>query len=457
MKERISKLLDTYKTMAPAAKAGLWFVICSVVQRSFSMITTPIFTRLLTREQFGEYSTYLAWLQLFTIICTFRLDLSVFNKGMSKYPEKKEEYTATMQTLTTGIVVIVLLVYWVLQKYINQFTGMNTVVTTFIFLEILFTAAMNFWMLRQRYDFKYRGVVLVTIGMMVVNLFVGLGAVLVMEEKGFARIISCIFVQICFGLAFYIINFNKSKKLYLKEYARFAFVFNLPLIPYYFSSYVLEQSDKIMIEKMCGMQAVALYSVSYNIGQIVKVIINSLTNALIPWQYRKLESGEYGEIDRYLTKVAWGIAGVAFLCIVFAPLLIYVLAGKVYLEAVYVVPPVALGMFFVFIYGLICNIEFFYDVNKFSMYASFMAAIINLVLNVCMIPIFGYVAAGYTTLIGYAFLFLVHSIYVNRLHARMTGNQVLLHTKSFWMMAVIIGITAVASSIVYPVFLKLLM
>ena len=65
------------------------------------MVTTPIFTRILPTEEFGIFNTFQSWNMILTILVTLRLDYGVFNKGMSKYAEHREDYTATMQCLTT--------------------------------------------------------------------------------------------------------------------------------------------------------------------------------------------------------------------------------------------------------------------------------------------------------------------------------------------------------------------
>ena len=52
------------------------------------------------------------------------------------------------------------------------------------------------------------------------------------------------------------------------------------------------------------------------------------------------------------------------------------------------------------------NVEFYYEQKKKLVFASLFAAVLNLVLNWIFIPIFGYVAAAYTTLFSY-FIFAV--------------------------------------------------
>ena len=46
----------------------------------------------------------------------------------------------------------------------------------------------------------------------------------------------------------------------------------------------MEQSDRIMIQKLIDFGAAALYSIAYTVGGIVKIFISALTNTLIPLQ-----------------------------------------------------------------------------------------------------------------------------------------------------------------------------
>ena len=94
-----------------------------------------------------------------------------------------------------------------------------------------------------------------------------------------------------------------------------------------------------------------------------------------------------------------------------APEVMHILAGEAYYEGVYVIPPVALGLFFSFMYTLYANIEFYFEKTKFSMYISLGGAILNIILNYIGIKFFGYIAAAYTTLICYLLFAIGHYIY----------------------------------------------
>ena len=408
----IKKILKKYNDIPIAAKATLWFMFCTIVQKCISLITTPIFTRIMSPIQYGQFSVYNSWLQIFTIMATLRLNYAVFNKGMSKYKDDRDGYTSTMQSLTFMITIVMLIIYLFFHKQINALTELPTFIMVAMFAELLFTPAIDFWTIRKRYEYIYKPVVFRTLIMAILNASLGVIAVLLSEEKGYARILTCILVNFCFGISLFIYNRRKGKIWFKKEYAEFAIKFNLPLLLHYFSQYIMDQFDRIMIQKMVSVAAAGIYSVAYNAGLLMKIVTQSINNALVPWQYDKLEKKEFRKLDDVLFLIYILVAGCAIMFSAFAPEIMKILADEKYYEAVYVIPPVAIGLLFSFMYTTFANVEFFYDQNKFTMYISMIGAILNIGLNYVGIKMYGYMAAAYTTLFCYVIFALGHYIYM---------------------------------------------
>jgi len=407
------KLIKKYNDVPIAAKATLWFMFCTILQKCISLITTPIFTRIMSTEQYGQFSVYNSWLQIFTILTTLRLNWAVFNKGMSKYKDDRDGYTSTMQSLTSCITLFVFIIYLIFRRQINELTELPTFIMVAMFAELLVTPAIDFWSIRKRYEYIYKPVVFRTLLMAVLNAGLGVVAVLLSEEKGYARIMTCILVNFCFGIVLFTYNLKKGKKIFCIEYVKFAILFNLPLLLHYFSQYILDQFDRIMIQKMVGVSAAGIYSVAYSAGLLMKIVTQSINNALVPWQYDKLEKKQFKQLDDVLFVIFMIVGGCALLFSAFAPEIMFILADEKYHEAVYVIPPVALGMLFSFTYTTFANTEFYYDRNKFTMYISMAGAALNIGLNYIGIKMFGYMAAAYTTLICYIVFALGHYIYMS--------------------------------------------
>lgn len=410
----INKLIDKYKQIPAAAKASLWFAICSIIQKGISLITVPLFTRLLTTEQYGEFSVFQSWYQLISIFATLNLSAGVFFNGMTKYPNERNKYMSSMQGLSTVATLLLFCVYLPFREYINEFTGLSTLLMVTMFTEFLVAPALAFWTTRQRYEFKYIALVGVTIGVAVLSPALGLVAVNLTEEKGVARILSAALVNICIGLFFYVLNVVRGKKLFNKEYWLFALKFNIPLIPHYLSTIVLTHSNRIMIEKMFGETEVAIYSVAYSFSLIMNIVTQSINSSYVPWTYRKLKDGDTAPLKKYTTLLLLVIATISLIPVLVAPELMWIIAPPEYTEGVWVIPPLSTSVFFMFLYNLFANIEFYFEKTKFVMIASVLGAITNIGLNLLLMPTFGYLAAGYVTMVCYILFSFAHYLFMRK-------------------------------------------
>ena len=79
--------------MPQGVKASIAFFIASLITKGIGYITTPLFTRLLSAEEFGQVSVYLTWMQVFGIVAMFCLSYGVFNNGMVDFSEQRDEYS----------------------------------------------------------------------------------------------------------------------------------------------------------------------------------------------------------------------------------------------------------------------------------------------------------------------------------------------------------------------------
>ena len=107
-----------------------------------------------------------------------------------------------------------------------------------------------------------------------------------------------------------------------------------------------------------------------------------------------------------------------------APEAMRILAGREYYDAVYIIPSVTASVFFLLMYSLFSNVEFFFDANKFTMFVSVIGAILNVILNYIFIGLFGYIMAGYTTLFCYVVFTFAHFIYAQVVSRKRIGRAI---------------------------------
>lgn len=414
MKKRLAGLLDKYTKLPPSVRASVWFTICNILQKGISMITVPIFTRILTEEQFGVYSVYQSWYQIIFVFATLNLSNGVFNNGMIKYEDEKEKFISSMQGLTTTITLVLMTIYLCSMDFWNNIFELSTILVLAMFFDFLVTPAMLFWSARQRFEFRYKKLVAVTLIMAVGSPVLGIATVLCTKYKAEARILSFAAVQIVIGIIFYLYNNFKGRCFYNKKFWRFALAFNIPLIPHYLSQSVLQQSDRIMINSMVGTDKAAIYSVAYSISTMMILVTAAINNSFIPYTYKKMKEKRYDEIKKNANILVVLVGICMFIVIAFGPEIVKIFAPPSYYEAIWIIPPVAVSVYFMFLYPLFGNIEFYFEENKYVAMASITGAIVNVVLNYLMIPIFGYIAAGYTTLFCYILFSAGHYIFMRK-------------------------------------------
>ncbi|MBQ9200152.1 MAG: oligosaccharide flippase family protein [Lachnospiraceae bacterium] len=413
MKKKISDFLNLYKNMSTPAKASIWFLFCNIMQMGLNVLSTPIFTRIMEQEEFGITNTYNSWRSILIIFTSVNLSYGVFNNAMVKYEDAKtrDSYVSSMQFLYTLITCAYFIFYLLTRSWCNRVLNMSTELVIMMFFDLLCYPALLFWSGRQRYEFKYKWLVIVTLAMTVTSIAVSVVAVLLSDNKAMAKIVATIAVNVLFGGFFYIYHFIKGRKLIVPEFWKFALLFNIPLIPHYLSEMILTQSDRIMISKLESDAATANYTIAYSIVLLMQLVMSAISASYLPWSYEQLKKNNYDALKKMGNILLILISGCIFLLMMFIPEIIYVFAGSKYKDAVYCIPPIALSIFFMFLYELFSTVEFFYAKNIFVMIASVIAAALNVGLNAYFIPIFGYHAAGYTTLFCYFAYALGHFVF----------------------------------------------
>lgn len=414
----LNKALARLHGLSPAVKASVSFAVCSILQKCISLITVPLFTRILTTEQYGQFTLYQSWLGLVMIFATLYLYFGVFNNGMTKYKQDRDRYLASMQGLSTVTTALVFCLYAVNMEFWENLFELPRIVILGMFAELLFGPALQYWSARQRYEFRYKALSLVTLGIAAANPLLGLAAVTLTEDKGVARCLSVSLLNAVVGLVFYCLNFARGRTFFVGNYWKFALAFNIPLIPHYLSQMVLSQSDRLMIGKLFGETPVAIYGLACTLGLVMTFVTNSINNSFVPWTYQECARGAYANIGRKASGLIFLVGGIALVPVVAAPELVALMGPAAYGEAVWLIPPLALSNYLIFLYSLFANIEFYFAESKFVMVASCLAAVSNLVLNFLFMPLFGYQAAAYTTVACYLLLAVAHYRFMRYIAAK---------------------------------------
>ncbi len=202
-----------------------------------------------------------------------------------------------------------------------------------------------------------------------------------------------------------------------KEYIRKAILFGTPLIFHQIGKFVINQSDRIFLAKMVSVNEMGIYSVGYQIGNVILIIVLAFSNFFSPFLYERLaKNTEQGK--REVVKVSYAFIGGTLLAVIFLSLLTPLIFGWMIDEryaggASYVIW-VGLGYFFWGIYTIFSGYIFYSKKTKVLGWLAFVNVIINLLLNFLLITWIGAMGAAIATCISYFLVAVFMLLYVVR-------------------------------------------
>lgn len=419
----IKKLINKYNNIPVAVKASFWFLICSFLQKGIAFITTPIFTRIMTPAEYGQYSVFTSWQGICTVFVSLNLYYGVYTRGLVKYEDERPQFVSSFQGLCLTLTVFWTGIYLLLCDFWNGITGLTTVQMLAMLIMIWLSSVFNFWAAEQRVDFKYPKLVAVTLLVSIMNPTFGIILMHFAEDKVTARILGIILVELIAYTGLFIVQMCRGKKFFHKRFWKYALAFNIPLIPHYLSSTVLNSADRIMISNMVGDNEAGIYNLAYQISMVMTMFNTALLQTIEPWLYKKIKENRIGDMSKVAYPTFVAIAVLNILLIAFAPEVIAIFAPVEYTDAIWVIPPVAMSSYFMFAYTFFAVFEFYFSKTKFISAATMAGAVLNVILNYILIDKFGYMAAGYTTLFCYVLYAVCHYICMKKICKDYLDNQ----------------------------------
>lgn len=448
---KITKVASIGKGAGVSVKMGFWFLVCSFLQKGIGMITIPIFTRIMLEEEFGRYQLFLTWSSFFIALFSLNLDGEFYMRGITINESDKYGFTSSMIGLLSVSCAAGLCFYLAFSRYFIRITKLSNYLVLLIFVQMFFVAVRNMWYNMSRFDYRYQKVIAVTLLLSVLNPIISIIFVRNSQpgKQVEARVTATILIDVLLCLALLVYFLRHSRKLYNGKYWRSAFLFALPLIPHYFSKIILNNSDRIMIEHFGNASQVGYYSLAYSLASVVMIFNGAVSTTLTPWLYKSIKAKSFPRIKTISLAILAVMAAFNLVVITFAPEALRILAPANYFSAVWVVPPVTASTFFMFMYDLFARFQFYFAKTKWVMAITMVGAVLNIVLNAIFIPLFGFVAAGYTTLVCFIIYGALHYVCMRRVCKEYLGGVEVYAGKKIFLLSVALLVLVGGITLVY--------
>ena len=231
-----------------------------------------------------------------------------------------------------------------------------------------------------------------------------------------AAILSQTVVAIAFSVRVHLwkyISIKQMSKPMAKEMIKYSF----PLIPNKISWTIINLSDRIVLMNTIGSESAGLYAVSYKFPNLMDTIYGFFYQSWKESSARIIGSGAdsrdefYNSVYDYLKNFMYAIV---LGMIAFMPLIFRLLINNKYHEALFYVPILLLGTYFSNVSGFYGGIFTAYKDTKIMGTTTLVAAIINLAINLTLIPFIGIYAAAISTLVANVVIYIYRKRKVKR-------------------------------------------
>lgn len=399
-------LKSKYLSLPIQVKAVLWIAVCKFLQQGVNMLVTPLVTRLLPTEEYGIVTTFNSWKTILLFLLVFAVFQSIMNLCV-RYVDHDLVATATM-SLAIVIATGWLLIFFVFDDALCIAMDMSKSMALCLLLQTSFQAIILCWTNRMQYDYRYKDVITVTLFTSIIAPLIGLLSVVFYSKTALAMLFPQMVVWGGTTVVVFVCSCRKSRTIVHIDIWKYALGFSIPLLPHYFSETILQGSDRIMISQMLGDEAVAIYGVAYTIGSIVMAISSVINSTFASYQYHMIQEKNYKDLAKNTNIILFVLA--CFLCLVmlFAKEIVLFFGGMKYIDSVSSVIPIALGVYYNYVFQLFARVQEYFEQKHTIVIASLSCAILNVILNYIFIPKYGYIAASYTTFVCYLIFCILH-------------------------------------------------
>lgn len=407
------KIINKIKEAPIQIKSSALFFVALAIQKASTALSLMIFTRLMSTADYGQFSIFNSWLSIWRIVVTLCLSAGIYMQGLVKFEDDRKRFESSMQGFSFFLCVTWLIVFILFRNYINPLFGFSTFQMILALAIIWSNSVFDFWSASERVNFQCVRIFVLALIVALIKPLVCYLTISFSYNKVTGWILGIALTDFVAYSYLFILALNRGRTFFEKSYWLYALSFSIPLIPHYLSQTVLNSADRIMIGKIVGDSEAGIYNLAYSIAMMLTMISKAIVSMLNPWIYRKIKSKRVKDIAG-IGYVSLGVvATVNLILISIAPEVIAIVAPSEYYEAIWIITPVAISSYFMFGYDLFSEFAFYYNKTLLIMFASLLGAILNIALNLVCINIWGYLAAGYTTLLCFVIYALVHYLVMN--------------------------------------------
>lgn len=387
--------------------------IGNFASKILSFVLLPLYTAVLTTTEYGITDIIMTTINLILPIFTIQINEGILRYLLEKKYDAKDIFKIGLSINGLGIIIFLLF-----SPLFCLFSSIKNYFVLFVILQIssvTYTFVSQFTKGCERIRAYSMGGIINTFSVLIFNI-----AFLVIFRLGingyllayaFGYIVATIYLFISTRMWIYIDKNSPILSLKKNETAKNIINYSIPLIPNALCWWVNNSSDKYILKFFSTASVVGIYSISYKIPSILTTISGIFFSA---WQISAVEDFG-GETSTYFyNEVFKKIICLNSLCAMILMSISKLLAGFLFSNDFYIAWKYTILLIGAFWFNTISSFvgTIYTSAKKTKMLfiTSVISAVVNIVLNILLIPRFEIVGAAVATMVSYFLVFIIRLI-----------------------------------------------
>lgn len=380
----------------------------SFLNRIFGMVlaffVTAIVARYLGSTKYGILSYAISFVGLFSFIASLGIDQVIY-RDIIKFPEKEKEFlgTAFFLKIISGLITTAIIIVFTIFFIKEDLEQKLILIISFSYIFQSFNTTSYAFQARAQNKYLSYITIVVTIILSALKILVVvfnkgvlfLGAIMVIEPILYSFFFAITYSKLYGSIKNWLFSLDTAKKILTES---------LPLMLSSIFVIIYSRIDQVMLKNFIDVKAVGIYDAAVRLSEvwyfIPGIVVSSLFPSIISAQ--KISKQLYHERILKLTLFLLFMSSlIAFISTIFAKPIIQLIFGGDFISGytvlqLYVWSGIGISLGSVIIQYLITE-----KLASIILYISLIGMILNITLNLLLIPKYGINGSAFATLVSY--------------------------------------------------------
>ena len=268
------------------SKSVIWQLLGKFALQGVAFFTTPIFTRILSPENYGTIALYMSWLSILTVILSLQTHGAI---ATARIKFSKNEIPAYLSS-TLSVSIVAYFIFFILiicfRDFFANLFKLDKILVSILLIHSFANYVIAFFV---TYLDQYKKVIkssIISISSAIASILFSLTFVQTFQNKVYGKVFGQAIPTLSFAFVIFIVIYYRGKCFWNRAYNKYCILLTMPLVVHGLGHMVFTQADRILLQRYQNEAVLGVYSVVYSlcsvlsISRVMKKLLRNIQNGI---------------------------------------------------------------------------------------------------------------------------------------------------------------------------------